>query len=111
MEYFWESEYKFAKFLKSIFPTYQRKYSLEGNGIFNLITLEGNLFEIKYNECKVRPKADNHSIDKLKKEIIDTIISNLKTKDVIISGGKYITFPIDKWIAKIEIVKKLKMPA
>lgn len=109
-EYFWETEYKFGEFLNKIFNNYQRKYSLTGNGIYNLVTIEGNLFEIKYTQCKVRPANDNHNIDKFKKEIIDTITSNLKTEDITISGGKFITFPVDKWIAKVEIIKKLKMP-
>ena len=42
LEYFWETEYKFGEFLKQIFgEQYKRKYSLEGNGIFNLILIKG----------------------------------------------------------------------
>ena len=106
LEYFWETNYRFGEFLKKIFPTYRRKFSLTGNGIYNLIELEGELFEIKYTQCKIRPKSDNHSIDNLKRKIIDTITSNLDTKDITISGGKFITFPVSKWIAKVEIIKK-----
>ena len=38
VDYFWEYDYKFGEFLKKIFPnTYQRKYSMTGNGIYNLV--------------------------------------------------------------------------
>lgn len=110
IDYFWETEYKFGEFLKSIFDTYKRKYSLAGNGIFNLVTVNNQLYEIKYTQAKSKLTSDNHAIDTNKKIIIDTITSNLKTKDFTISGGKFITFPVNSWIAKVEIIKKLKMP-
>ena len=109
-ENFWETEYPFGQFLKKIFPTYQRKYSLEGNGIFNLITLNKKLYEIKYTETKTMGKEDNHKIDADKAEILNTIAKELKVDNYVIYGGKFITFPIDKWIAKVEVIKKLKMP-
>lgn len=109
-EYFWETSYPFAQFLNSIFENYKRKYSLEGNGIYNLIYLNNKIYEIKYTETKSMLKNDNHSIDNDKKFIIDKITSNLKTDNFVVSGGKYITFPIEDWIGKIEIIKKLKEP-
>lgn len=109
-ENFWETEYSFAMFLNSIFDNYERKYSLSGNGIYNLIIVEGDLYEIKYTQCKVRPKNDNLQLDRVKKSIVDTIVNNLKTNDITISGRKFITFPVANWIAKVEIIKKLKMP-
>ena len=111
-EYFWETEYKFASFLKSIFSNYnyRRKYSLEGNGIFNLVTINNKIYEIKYTKATKMGINDNHAIDSDKKFIIDTIVNNLKTDEVAVFGGKFITFPVAEWIAKVEIIKKLKMP-
>ena len=49
LEYFWETEYRFGEFLKELFgDAYRRKYSLEGNGIFNLLYINGKIYEIKY---------------------------------------------------------------
>ena len=111
LEYFWETEYKFGEFLKSIFgDAYRRKYSLTGNGIYNLISYSGKLYEVKYNQAKTKLVADNHAIDAEKGYIISQITKNLKTQDVTISGGKFITFPVQEWIAKVEIVKKIKEP-
>ena len=110
--YFWETKYPFEQFLAKVFKdnNYQTKYSLTGNGIYNLITVEGDLYEIKYTQCKVRPQNNNLELDRVKKYIIDTIVNNLTTDDITISGRKFITFPVAEWIAKVEIVKKLKMP-
>lgn len=109
--YFWETSSQFEQFLKRIFKNYQRKFSLTGNGIYNLVFINNKIYEIKYTETKTMLLNDNHLIDADKKFIIDTIISNLKTDNYAINGGKYITFPVDKWIAKVEIIKKLKMPS
>ena len=111
-EYFWETEYLFREFLAKIFKdnNYKTKYSLTGNGIYNLISVDGNLYEIKYTQCKVRPKNDNLELDKVKSYIINTIVNNLKTDDVTISGRKFITFPVAEWIAKVEIIKKKAEP-
>lgn len=110
-ENFWETEYPFAKFLKSIFPNYKRKYSLDGNGIFNLVTINNKLYEIKYTKTMQMGINDNHTLDTDKKFIIETIINNLKTnKEVAVFGGKYITFYVGNFIAKVEIIKKLKIP-
>lgn len=110
-EYFWETDYKFGEFLKKIFPNaYKRKYSLTGNGIYNLLYIDNRIYEVKYNESKngIIP-SDNHNITTDKKSIIDKICENLKC-DTFVSGGKFITFPVNKWIAKVEIIKKLKEP-
>ncbi|MGN0992800.1 MAG: hypothetical protein ACI4PE_02570 [Bacilli bacterium] len=114
IEYFWETEYKFGEFLKKIFgeEVYKRKYSLEGNGIFNLLYLNGKIYEIKYSQAKTNLLNDNHNFTDDKEFIINTIVDNLKCdkEKIVINGGKFITFPVDKWIAKIEIIKKLKEP-
>ena len=47
-----------------------------------------------------------------KEYIKNKIVENLKCdKDKIkVYGSKFITFPVDKWTAKIELVKKNAMP-
>lgn len=113
LEYFWETNYKFVEFLRKLFgDNFKRKYSLEGNGIYNLIFLNNNIYEVKYTQCKKALENDNHIIDNDKKYILDTIKENLKCKeeDIILNLGKIMTFPVGQWTAKIEIVKKLKEP-
>ena len=109
-ENFWETEYPFRKFLQSIFPTYKTKYSLTGDGIFNLVIIDNKMYEIKYTKAIAMGSNDTHKIDNDKKYIIDNIINNLKTNNIAIFGGKYITFPIGQWVAKVEIIKKKAEP-
>ena len=111
--YFWQTEYKFGEFLKQIFEEqYKRKYSLEGNGIFNLILINDKIYEIKYTQCKSIPAQSTISTRDDKEYIKNKIVENLKCdKDKIkVYGSKFITFPVDKWTAKIELVKKNAMP-
>ena len=111
IEYFWETEYKFAQFLKKIFgDNYRRKYSLEGNGIYDLVTLNNKIYHIKYSSTRTMTKADNRIADADKQYIIETITNNLKNKNYATSGGKIITFSIGSWIAKVEIIKKINEP-
>ena len=110
VEYFWETEYKFGEFLRKIFgESYRRKYSLEGNGIFNLLDINGKIYEVKYTSAKAHVKPDNHKFTDDKEFIINKIALNLKC-DTYISGGKFISFPVGSWIGKVEIIKKLKEP-
>ena len=53
---------------------------------------------------------DNSALtkDKIKNKIIENITNNLKN-NYTVNNGK-ITFKLGKFIAKIEIIKKLKMP-
>ncbi len=110
--YFWETEYKFGEFLKKIFgeQVYKRKYSLTGNGIFNLLYINGKIYEVKYGSTKNHVTPDNHKFTDDKEFIINTITQNLKCESYV-SGGKLITFPVDKWIAKVEIIKKMREPS
>jgi len=112
VEYFWETEYKFGEFLKKIFgeEIYKRKYSLEGNGIYNLLYLNNKIYEVKYNQGKTHVTPDNHKFTDDKEYIINMIANNLKSDIYYISGGKFITFPVGSWIGKVEVIKKLKEP-
>ena len=110
-EFAWEYQYPFARFLEKVFgDKFERKYSLEGNGIFNLVKYNDKLYEIKFSETKKMAEADNKAItDKNKAEIINLICENLKNK-WIVTGGKFIYFTLDSFVFKVEIIKKLKMP-
>ena len=108
-QYFWEYQYPFGEFLNKIFPnTYKRKYSMTGNGIYNLVLVQDKIYEIKMSEVKSL-LADNNLLttDKLKNKIIDNICNNLKS-NYTINNGK-ITFKLGNFIAKVEVIKKLKM--
>lgn len=109
-EYFWEYDYQFGKFLKKIFPkTYQRKYSMTGNGIYNLILVQNKIYEVKFSQTtKKLTNNDLLTADALKNKIIENIYSNLKN-EYTINNGK-ITFDLEGYIAKVEVVKKVKMP-
>lgn len=110
-EYFWEYGYQFGEFLKKIFQDkYKRKYSLEGNGIFNLLYIDNKIYEIKFTETKKLLENDNKKFtDKNKLFIVEEIIKNLKN-DFTVNGGKFITFVLDGYIAKVEIIKKMAEP-
>lgn len=110
VDYFWEYEYKFGEFLKKIFPnTYKRKFSMTGNGIYNLIIIQDKIYEVKFSQT-TKLIEDNGVLtkDKIKNKIIENITNNLKN-NYTVNNGK-ITFKLGKFIAKIEIIKKLKMP-
>ena len=111
MEYFWETENKFRLFLKDVFgEQYRTKYSLTGSGIYNLITTSKGMYEAKYSQAKNLIPADNHAVSADKQEIINKIVENLKTEGTV-SGGKFISFAVGPWFAKVEIIKKIKEPS
>lgn len=110
VEYFWEYDYKFGQFLQRIFPnTYKRKYSMAGNGIYNLILVQNKIYEIKLSQTNSMV-SDNGLLttDKLKNKIIQNIIDNMKSQPNI-NNGK-LTFKLGAFTAKVEVVKKMKMP-
>ena len=110
VEYFWEYDYKFGQFLKKIFPnTYKRKYSMTGNGIYNLILVQDKIYEIKLSQTNAM-LSDNSTLttDKLKNKIIQNIVDNMKSQPNI-NNGK-LTFKLGTFTAKVEVVKKMKMP-
>jgi hypothetical protein len=113
-EYFWETHYPFAMYLKKIFPNeYKRKYSLEGNGIYNLLYIGKNIYEIKYTETKNMATGNAKvATDANKQMIIDTIVNNFNNgTKYSITDGKFITFPIAQFFAKLEIIKKMREPS
>ena len=116
-EYFWEYEYPFGEdFLKSIFKDkFLRKYSLSGNGIFNLILIDNKIYDVSLKAAKTMLKDDGKLAfrDATKDIIINDIVEKLKELNIeyTVNSGKFITFKYNNIIFKIEIVKKAAMPA
>lgn len=117
VDYFWEFEYPFGEvFLKEIFKEqYKRKYSMVGDGIFNLIFLEDKIYDLSFKKTNSFMLNDGKLAlrDKGKDEIVKRIVDKLEENNIeyTVNSGKYITFRIqDNYIAKVEIIKKVKMP-
>lgn len=115
VDYFWEFEYTFGEFIKELYnDKYKRKYSLGGNGIYNLLYLSNKIYELKFTQAKTMLINDNkRTTDNNKNDIIETLITAFDNKNIeyTVNSGKYITFKIqNNYIAKIEIIKKLKEP-
>ena len=116
-EYFWEYEYPFGEdFLKYCFGSlYKRKYSMVGDGIFNLVLWEDNkIYEIKLTKATQMLKPDGKKAfrDPDKDDIIDIIVNKIDDMgiDVAVNSGKFITFEYNNFIFKIEVIKKAAMP-
>ena len=116
VDYFWEFEYPFGEvFLKEIFQdSYKRKYSMVGEGIFNLVFLEDKIYDISFKKTNSFMLNDGKFAlrDKVKYYIVQKIVESLEKENVkyTVNSGKYITFEIqNNYIAKVEIVKKKKM--
>lgn len=115
VDYFFEYEYSFVNdFLKSIYGNkIIRRYSLGGDGIFNLLYLDDSLYELRFKEIKKMLINDGKSAfrDSKKDEIVKTICDNLKEgTEYTVNSGKFISFKLGNYIAQIEIVKKTKEP-
>ena len=74
--------------------------------------MNGKIYDVVYKQCKSNLQNDNHKFTDDKEFIVTTIVNNLKCdkSKIVVNGGKFITFPVQEWIAKVEIVKKLKEP-
>jgi len=113
VDYFWEYDYAFGEhFLKELFgDNYKRKYSMEGNGIYNLVYgTDGKIYDLKLTQAKKMVEDDELlSRNSYQCMMADTIVANLPNATV--SKKKIITFTLGDYIAKIEITKKMKEPA
>ena len=117
-DYFWEYDYPFGEdFLKNIFDSdqFKRKYSLSGDGIFNLILIDNKIYNIDLKEGKSLLVNDGKKAfrDETKDIIVEKICNALKDKglEYTTNSGKLITFKYNNVIFKIEIVKKAAMPS
>ena len=110
VDYFWEYDYAFGEyFLKELFgDNYKRKYSMEGNGIYNLVYgTDGKIYDLKLTQAKKMVEGDELlSRNSYQCMMADLLVENLPNATV--SKKKIITFPLGDTIAKIEITKKMK---
>lgn len=115
-EYAWEYNFPFGEdFLKSIFgDNYKMIYSKEGDGIHNIILMDGKIYSAALKTTTSLPPHDGKRAfrDETKDKIIDAIVQKLKDNNIIYSttGGKTINFYYNKIYFKIEVVKKKEMP-
>ena len=115
-ENFNEYDYPFGEdFLKSLFnEQYKRKYSLIGDGIYNIVFRDNKIYSIDLKQGKNLLSNDGKKAfrDSTKDEIIDIITKELNKNNIIftINSGKFVTFEYNNFIFKIEVVKKAAMP-
>ena len=111
VDYFWEYDYAFGEYLKELFGNaYKRKYSMEGNGVYNLIYgSDGKIYDLKLTQAKKMVEGDELlSRNSYQCMIADTLVNNLPK--AVVSKKKFITFSLGNTIAKIEITRKMKEP-
>lgn len=114
-QYFWEYDYPFSEFLRESLPagSYRRKFSMTGNGIYNLVTLDGKLYDVTLKSAtKLLPNDGKKAFrDTTKDKLIDLLKDKLSQLGVnTVNSGKFITFELFDFIAKLEIVKKTTEP-
>lgn len=105
-----------AEFLVSIFGAnaYLRKYSMVGDGIYNLLLIEDKIYDLKLKEVKTMLVDDNKKAyrDATKDYIVDNIKQALDSHGIkaTSNSGKLITFKSNDKIFSVEITKKTSMP-
>ena len=105
-----------AEFLVSIFGenAYIRKYSMQGDGIYNLLLIEDKIYDLKLKEVKTMLVDDNKKAyrDATKDYIVDNIKQALDSHGIkaTSNSGKLITFKSNNKIFSVEITKKVSMP-
>lgn len=103
-------------FLKPIFgeDKYMRKYSMSGDGIYNLLLIDDKIYDLKLKEIKSMLVDDNKKAyrDTTKDYIVDNIKQALADRGVMATSnsGKLISFKNNNKIFSIEITKKVSMP-
>lgn len=103
-------------FLASIFgeDKYMRKYSLHGDGIYNLLLIDNKIYDLKLKEIKsmlvedhkkaYRDTTKDYIVENIKKALTDRGIENAS------NSGKLISFKNNNIIFSVEITKKVSMP-
>lgn len=103
-------------FLASIFgeDKYMRKYSLHGDGIYNLLLIDNKIYDLKLKEIKSMLVDDHKKAyrDTTKDYIVDNIKEALTNHGIenASNSGKIISFKNNNIIFSIEITKKVSMP-
>ena len=86
---------------------------MTGNGIYNLVTLDGKLYDVTLKSAtKLLPNDGKKAFrDTTKDKLIDLLKDKLSQLGVnTVNSGKFITFELFDFIAKLEIVKKTTEP-
>lgn len=115
-QYFWEYEYPFGELLRESLPTgsYRRKFSMAGNGIYNLVILDGKLYDVTLKSTtKLLPDDGKKAFrDTTKDKLINLLKDKLSQLGIncTVNSGKFITFELFGFVAKLEIVKKTTEP-
>lgn len=115
-QYFWEYEWPFSEFLRESLPegSYRHKFSMVGNGIYNLVTLDGKLYDISLKSTtKLLPNDGKKAFrDTTKDKLIDLLKDKFSQLGIncTVNSGKFITFELFGFVAKLEIVKKTTEP-
>lgn len=112
------TEYEWAfdsDFLQGLFQeNYKHKYSLTGNGIYNLVLIDNKIYEIDLKTTTKLLADDGKKAfrDATKDAIVEKIVNKLKENNIncTVNSGKFITFKHFDYIFKIEVVKKTSMP-
>ena len=103
-------------FLVSVFgeDAYMRKYSLKGEGIYNLLLIENKIYDLKLREVKSMLVDDHKKAyrDVTKDYIVDNIKQALVNRGIeaTSNSGKLISFKNNNKIFSIEITKKVSIP-
>ena len=112
------TEYEWAfdsDFLQNLFQeNYKHKYSLTGNGIYNLVLIDNKIYEIDLKTTTKLLMDDGKKAfrDTTKDAIVEKIVNKLKENNInyTVNSGKFITFKHFDYTFKIEVVKKTSMP-
>ena len=110
--YDWEIIRQVEKQIANGFPnTYKKKYSLTGDGIYNLIQLKNLLYEFKVvkNTKSVSAPNDKLTSDAIKNKIINHIYTQIEDYKPQINDGKIYLRSNDISL-RVEVVKKMKIP-
>ena len=103
-------------FLKPIFgeDKYMRKYSMSGDGIYNLLLIDNKIYDLKLKEAKSMLVEDHKKAyrDTTKDYIVENIKNALTARGIesTSNSGKLISFKNNNIIFSIEITKKVSMP-
>jgi len=103
-------------FLTSIFgeDKYKRKYSMTGDGIYNLLLIDDKIYDLKLKEAKSMLVEDHKKAyrDTTKDYIVEEIRKALANRGIEMTSnsGKLITFKNNDKIFNVEITKKVSMP-
>jgi len=113
IEYIWAFG---GDFLKELFKEqYQCKYSMAGDGIYDLVTIDNKIYSIEIKKVATLLANDGKKAyrDATKDLVVEKIVNKLKEHNIepTINSGKFICFKHNDYTFKIEIIKKAAMPA